>query len=464
MSSEMGRGWVTVEFQQPQRIDRVVWGRDREGQFKDRLAIGYRIEVAGPDGIWWQVADHADRQLTEEQKLAAEQKSMPEQKLAAEQKPGTDPPQGPNAATAQASPPHDALTDDQRREKAELIARKAELEKGIVEAITPPKVFAGVPRTPDKIHVLSRGNPEQPKEPVTAAIPELFGRLDANLDGADEAKVRLALADWIVSPSNPLTSRVIVNRIWQGHFGIGLVATSSDFGRSGLPPSHPELLDRLAADFVNSGWSVKRLHREIVLSATYRQASSMRPEAAQIDADNRLLWRFTPRRLEAESIRDSILAISGRLNRAMYGRGYDLFNQRGGLSGFTPIETFQAEGSKRMIYAHKVRREREAVFGAFDCPDAGQSASRREESTTPIQALNLFNSRFTLDHAKAWADRVRVQAPDDVARQVDLAYGEALSRTPDPTESADAAKLVTAHGLDTLCRVLINCNEFLFVP
>jgi hypothetical protein len=272
----------------------------------------------------------------------------------------------------------------------------------------------------------------------------------------------------------------MVNRIWQGHFGTGLVETPSDFGRNGARPSHPELLDWLASEFVRSGWSVKHLHRLIVLSATYRQSSStggnrenrvlkqapLLPPLTpvQIDADDRLLWHFPSRRLESEPIRDSMLAVSGKLNLKMYGRGFDLFNNRGGLSGFKPVESFSGDGLRRMIYAHKVRREREAVFGAFDCPDAGQSTARRRESTTPIQALNLFNSRFTLEQADAFAARVKAEVGDDSAKQIRRAYQLALSRSPTSAEMADARPVVGAHGLPTLCRALFNSNEFLFMP
>lgn len=434
MSNEMGGGWVQLEWDQPRTFERVVWGRDRLGQFQDRLAVGYRIEIADAEGGWQVVADSSDR-LVE----------------------GETPPV---TSVADAS---DGLNADQRTAKAELLQRKAKLETEIAAAVAGPQVFGAISRPPDNIRLLTRGDPEQPKDPVSPAIPAVFG--DAPLTpSADEPQTRMTLADWIVDESNPLTARVIVNRVWHGHFGSGLVATASDFGRSGLEPSHPELLDRLAIDFVRGGRSIKRLHRAIVLSATYRQASAPNAVAAAIDADNRLLWRFTPRRLEAEAIRDSLLAISGQWNRQMFGRGYDLFNQRGGLSGFTPIESFGPEGLRRMIYAHKVRREREAVFGAFDCPDGGQSASRREESTTPIQALNLFNSRFTLDRAQAWAERLRTNAGTDVSAQVAFAYRAALSRLPDDQEAAQAAELTRQHGLETLCRVLLNCNEFLFLP
>jgi hypothetical protein len=266
--------------------------------------------------------------------------------------------------------------------------------------------------------------------------------------------------------SNVLTSRVIVNRIWQGHFGYGLVDTPSDLGRSGSKPSHPELLDSLACRFQQEGWSLKRLHREIVLSDTYRQSSSIvgREQAMQKDADARLLWRFPGRRLDAEEIRDAMLLMSGELRSEMYGRGFNLFEQRGGLSGFKPVETFSKEGLKRSIYAHKVRRERDAVFGSFDCPDAGQSTAKRRESTTPIQALNLFNSTFTVERAKAFAKRIQREVAADIQQQIRLAYGIAMQREPTVIELAEVKEVVEQHGLEPLCRALFNCNEVIYVP
>ena len=330
----------------------------------------------------------------------------------------------------------------------------------------PSKVFAGLFREPDPIRLLTRGDPEQPRERVAPAVPAVLGGLALAKD-APEPERRRALAEWIVDPENPLTARVIVNRIWQGHFGRGLVETPNDFGRSGQPPSHPKLLDRLAFDFVRSGWSIKRLHRRIVLSSTYRQSSFEHPDpepARQTDAGVTLLWRYPARRVEAEAIRDSMLAVSGELDFAAGGRGFDLFDKRGGLSGFRPIESFDPAGLRRMIYAHKVRREQDGVFGAFDCPDAGQSTPQRRESMTPIQALNLFNSRFTLERSEALASRVESKVGSDVAAGVDQVYRLALGRDPTPPERSDAVRFVTEHGLATFCRVVLNSNEFLFVP
>ncbi|MBL9126135.1 MAG: DUF1553 domain-containing protein [Verrucomicrobiales bacterium] len=433
MSNEAGKGWVTFEFAGEPTIDRVVWGRDRDGEFSDRLATDYVIEVADATGVWRPVADAGDRA-----------------------KPDEVEPKGDGVADA-------GLGPGEREEKARLEGERKRLEARLTEVAVGQRAFAGRFRKPDTIRVLRRGDPEQPKDEVVPAVPRMFDDL-ALPPNAEEQERRRALADWIASPRNPRTARVMANRIWQWHFGTGLVETPSDFGKSGAKPTHPDLLDWLASEFVRGGWSMKALHRRIVLSATYRQSGRRDSAAAAKDSEARLLWRFPSRRLEAEAIRDSMLAVSGRLNRKMYGPGFDLFDKRGGLTGFKPVEVFDAPGRRRMIYAHKVRREREAVFGAFDCPDAGQSAARRRESTTPIQALNLFNSRFTLDEAEAFAARVRLLSGDDVAGQVRNAYRWALGREPDADERGDAEPVVRAHGLAALCRVLFNCNEFLFLP
>lgn len=435
MSNEKGKGWVVIEFAGEHEIDRVVWGRDRQGKFDDRLATSYVIEVAAAPEQWKVVADSDDRQRYD--------------------------------TRDRSQPPFSTkgLSHDEVAEADRLIKLKRPLEVRLQGAGALQRVFAGSFRKPDEIHLLNRGDPEQPRERVAPAVLSSLAKLELT-QATPEQERRRALADWIASPDNPLTARVMVNRIWQGHFGTGLVETASDFGRSGMMPSHPELLDWLAGEFIRSGWSVKHMHRLILMSQTYRQSSgtSGETEAQDMDADVRLLWRFPARRLEAESIRDSMLAVSGQLDVNMYGRGYDLFDKRGGLSGFMPVESFTGDGLRRMIYAHKVRREREAVFGAFDCPDAGQSTARRRESTTPIQALNLFNSRFTLEQSHAFAERVKRDTGDDVRRGIERAYEMALGRKPKADELREAEPVVREHGLAVLCRALFNSNEFLFIP
>ena len=433
MSNENGKGWVILEFAEEHEVDRVIWGRDREGQFKDRLATSYTIEVGDAMGGWVLVADSSDRHPF-----------------------GKGAPVGGAIAVTTRNPGEAADVEG-------LLAEKPRLEKAIGEGMVGRMAFAGLFRKPDTIRVLHRGDPEQPKDEVVPAVPGVLGAMRLPKETTERQR-RHALAEWIASPDNPLTARVMVNRIWQGHFGVGLVETSSDLGRNGAKPSHPELLDWLADTFVRSGWSTKTMHRLIVLSATYRQSTRHEAVAASKDVDNRLLWRFPSRRLESESIRDSMLFVSGNLNLAVGGRGFDLFNFRGGLVGFQPVETFGAEGHKRMIYAHKVRREREAVFGAFDCPDAGQSTARRRESTTPIQALNLFNSRFSVDQARVFAERVEREAGLDAEARIQRAYQFALGRGAEVEEVAAALPVVREHGLRTLCRALFNSNEFLYIP
>lgn len=410
MADTAGRGWVVFEFAQPVRINRVVWSRDRTGQFEDRLATAFNLEAS------------LDAEDTGDWTTLSEVVAPLDPVIAGE----------PNVDRFQ---PH---------QSGQL-------------------VFAGKFRQPDTIHLLARGDPEQPLDKVPPAIPAAFGDLSLDYQ-AKEQQRRKVLAEWIASPDNPLTNRVMVNRIWQAHFGQGLVETPSDFGRNGISPSHPQLLDWLASKFVANGWSIKRLHRKIVLSDTYRQSSAIRPDAQRIDADVRWLWRYPSRRMEAEAIRDAMLAICGELNHEMYGRGFSSFQQRGGLSGFTPIEDLNHENRRRMIYAHKVRRETEAVFGAFDCPDAGQSSAVRTLTTTPIQALNLFNSRFTLQVSDAFAKRVIEDCGDSVSDQVDRVYQLVFNRSATDQELTESRPVVEQYGLAVLCRVLFNSNEFVMLP
>jgi len=432
LSNQTGKGWVELEFAAEHLIDRADWGRDREDKYFDRLATNYVIEVADASGKWHIVADSTDRRKF-------------------------DPAENPSPF------PKKGLSTDEANEVDRLLAERKPRQERLADAEIGQKAFAGRFRKPDVIHLLYRGDPEQPKEAVVPAVLSALGEVKLREDTAEQER-RFALANWIASPQNPLTARVMVNRIWQGHFGTGIVETASDFGRTGTKPSHPELLDWLAQKFVHSGWSIKSMHRLIVLSATYRQSTRYDALIAAKDADAHLLWRFPSRRLEAEAIRDSMLAISGTLNLKMGGPGFNLLDKRGGLTGFTPLESFRADGLRRMIYAHKVRRERDAVFGAFDCPDGGQSTARRRESTTPIQALNLFNSRFTIDESAALAARVKAEVGDDVTMQIVRAYQLVLSRNPSSAETADVAPAVTENGLATLCRALVNSNEFLFSP
>ena len=432
ISNERGKGWVQLELAQPTMIERIAWGRDRDGKFADRLATNYRIDVATELGEWTTVAQSQDR--------------VPM---------GT---------------PHDEVTSILRnssgtggQELKRTISEVQRLEHEQQTLRVERVGFVGQFSQPDQTRLLRRGDPEQPGDVVAPQTLSLF-QPPLKIDSNEEQARRVALARWITDSEHVLTARVMVNRIWQYHFGRGLVETASDFGMNGALPSHPQLLDWLTTEFVGDGWSIKRMHQRIVQSATYRQSHQVDLQGQAVDADCRLLWRFPTRRVEAEVIRDSMLAVSGQLSLHAGGPGFDFFKTRGGLTGFPPLETFGPRELRRMIYAHKIRMEPVPVFGAFDCPDAGQATPRRSQSTTAIQALNLFNSPFVIEQAEALARRLQADVQDDPSRQVQRAYELVLGRPPTAQESTASVHVVHDHGLATLCRVLFNSNEFLFIP
>jgi hypothetical protein len=327
-----------------------------------------------------------------------------------------------------------------------------------------PNAYCGKFEKPGPTHRLQRGDPLQPREVVEPDTVAALGNLGLTAD-APEQQRRVALAKWIISAENPLTARVLVNRIWQHHFGTGLVDTPSDFGTQGGRPTHPELLDWLAAKFVEHGWSMKHVHRLILTSHTYRQAAAPNKRGLGVDAGSRLLWRFPPRRLEAEPIRDSMLAVSGVLDQRMGGPGFSPFlPTQHHVRVYLPKEEFGPAEWRRMIYMTRVRMEQDAVFGPFDCPDGGLVCPKRGRSTTPLQALNLLNSAFVLQQADLFGERVRREAGDQPEPQVQLAFLLALGREPDAEEAKATEQLVRLHGAAALGRALFNANEFLFLP
>ena len=260
-----------------------------------------------------------------------------------------------------------------------------------------------------------------------------------------------------------MTARVIVNRLWQFQFGTGLVTTPSDFGANGTLPSHPELLDWLATELVRSNWSLKHIQRLILLSSTWQQDSRPDAESLKVDADARLLWRFPPRRLEAESIRDSILSVSGKLNLQASGPGFSGFEvEMENVRHFHPKTTFTNDDFRRMIYMTKVRQEQDSVFGAFDCPDASQVMPSRSRSTTPLQAFNLLNSAFVLEQSRFFAARL-AKVGDD-ARAIHEAFSLCFGRAPDDEELALSLEFLREESVEQFTRAMLNSSEFLFIP
>ncbi len=322
-------------------------------------------------------------------------------------------------------------------------------------------VYAGMFSTPEPTFRLYRGDPMQRRERLAPDVPAVFGSLGLESSASDAAR-RRALADWLSDPHNPLPARVIVNRIWQHHFGRGIVATPSDFGAMGVPPTHPRLLDWLAAELSRSGWSLKRIHRLILTSNTYCQSSRPRAAALQKDGHTEWLWRFPPHRLEMEAIRDSILAVSGSLDQSMGGPGFSLFKPNSNyVRVYDPKEEWGPAEWRRMVYSHRVRMERDGVFGVFDCPDAGQPAPRRARSTTPLQALSLLHSSFLHQQARRFARRIEREAGEDRRRQIERAFEIAYGRQPTADEQKACLAVWQELGLAAVCLALFNSNEFL---
>jgi hypothetical protein len=283
---------------------------------------------------------------------------------------------------------------------------------------------------------------------------------------APEGTRRAALADWVADPANPLTWRTIVNRVWQYHFGAGLVETPGDFGRNGALPTHPELLDWLAAEFRDGGGSLKELHRLIVRSDTYKQSSASRAEMEGRDSGNRLLWRQNRRKLEAEAIRDAVLVASGKLDLTMGGEGWqDFVVEQPAHSPhyrYDLHDPLDAKTYRRSVYRFIVRSQTQPWMTSLDCADPSMRVDRRNESLSPLQALALLNNGFLLAQAKALAERVEAETPGSADRVV-RAFRLVLSRRPTPEEAAELGRYADRNGLPQACRILLNLNEFCFV-
>ena len=307
---------------------------------------------------------------------------------------------------------------------------------------------------PGILRVASRGEPEFQPAP----------------EDAKSSHRRRVFGEWVASSENPLTARVMVNRLWQHHFGEGLVRTPSNFGATGQPPTHPELLDWLAVEFVENGWSIKHMHRLMMGSAAYRMQSADIEANVVVDPENRLLWRMSRQRLEAEILRDSILTVAGTLDRAVGGKGVfpyidpDLFQSSTSRTWPGRPDDDRATW-RRSLYVFSKRTIRYPLFEAFDQPDMITSVDRRNRSTVAPQALLLMNNRFINMQAELFAERVRREAGADIGGQVERAFELALARPPSVYESDKAREFVAGNdeGLADLCRTLFNLNEFAYL-
>jgi hypothetical protein len=329
-------------------------------------------------------------------------------------------------------------------------------------------VYALQSHAPRPIHVLKRGEVEHPGDPVDAGTLSCLSSLESSFvaAGDDEGARRAALARWIADRRNVLTWRSIVNRVWHFHFGRGIVDTPNDFGRNGGLPSHPELLDYLAAEFRDGGQSIKSLHRMIVLSASYRQTSRNRDDGQRIDADNRLLWRQNARRLDAESIRDSVMVTAGTMDWRMGGPGYEPFQFKDDHSPTYDHEAvariLAPETFRRTVYRFAVRSVPDPFVECLDGADPNVNTPVRNSTITALQALALLNDPFMLFQSERFADRLRNVA-GGLPSQIDRAFELAVARPATDHERESLTAHARRHGLASACRVILNLNEFVFV-
>lgn len=432
-------GELVITLAKPERIHRVLFSSDRnkslaEDYFFSTFVGEYHIDVSMDGKAWKTVASSYDR--------VPATKAIKEKRLLA-------------LVHAEA----------ESARLAELRKQIAAVDAKIAKVPALPSWWVGNHRAaPGPFNVFLGGSPERKGDEVVPASLSVFGgnksayHLDA---GKPEGDRRVALANWITAPDNPLTPRVLANRVWHYHFGTGIVDTPSDFGYMGSRPTHPELLDWLAGQLQTHGWQLKPLHRLIMTSQAYRQSDAFNAQAAHEDGDSRLLWRFPPLRLDAEEVRDTLLQVAGKLNLTMGGPGFRLYEYlQDNVATYVPLDVHGPDTYRRAVYHHNARAARVDVMTDFDCPDPAFSEPRRASTTTPLQALTLMNHSFSLDMARAFAERLSNEAKSPEG-QVRRAFFLCYSRPPSQEEAAASLKLVQEHGLRSFCRALLNSNELI---
>ena len=441
----LGEAWfigepaeLTLMFAQPERIDRITFINARGGREIDDSKVRgatpceYKVQVSLDGTSWTTLATDEGRE-----------------------------PWTPAHGIAKAR--REVVTAEEEQKLAALDQQITQTRAKLNRVPKLPMIWAGNYSQPKETTFVHKGgDPMKPGEPVAPASLAVLDQVAtpyALKADAAEGERRLALAKWITSDDNPLSARVLANRVWHYHFGVGIVDTPSDFGFLGSRPTHPELLDYLALRLIRNGWKLKPLHREILLSQTYLQSSAYRPDAAREDKDARLLWRFPPRRLSAEEIRDTMLSVAGKLQlEPMGGPGFRLYKHtENNVSTYFPLDTHGPETYRRSIYHQNARASIVDILNDFDLPDTAIATPKRANTTTPLQALTLFNHTFTLDMATVIAARLDAKDP------VGSVYGLAFQRPPTAKERTAANNLIAAHGRASFCRALLNANELLYL-
>ncbi|TLD70196.1 DUF1553 domain-containing protein [Phragmitibacter flavus] len=439
---------LVVKFAKPELIERVTFSHDRlAGKDEPVPGLGpsvveYELEVSEDEGkTWKRVADSLDRKALNEEMARARTLRL-------------------------------GSTKEELERLRELDGELAEVQSKLSAVAPLPVAWAGKFSQPDKPTVVFRGG--DVSKPGEVVKPSSLAVLDAVTKGyelpveAKEGERRLALAKWMVDDGNPLTARVLANRVWHYHFGIGLVDTPGDFGFLGSLPTHPELLDWLALRLQHHGWKLKGLHRDILLSRTYRQSAKWDEKASKVDSASRLLWRFPPRRLGAEEVRDTVLLVAGRLDVKMGGPGFRLYDYKNdNVSTYVPREVVGPETYRRAVYHQNARASVVDVLSEFDFPDTAFAAPKRANTTTPMQALVMMNHSFAMDMAKAFAERVKAEFGGDdggdVEGQIRGAFAVCFQREPRDDEISAARELWQEHGAVALCRALLNTNELIYL-
>lgn len=361
-----------------------------------------------------------------------------------------------------------AMTAEERQEYDRAQANDQILARALASLETPaPVAYVGKRVVPGPTHRLLRGDVLSPGETVvpgglaSIGAPGFAFHLPSD---APEAERRRAFAEWLRNPQNPLPARVVANRLWHYHFGQGIVSTPSDFGLQGSPPTHPKLLDWLAGQLIEHNWSIKALQRIIVNSQTFRQSSDFRSAAAEVDADNNYLWRYTPRRMDAEVVRDAMLAVAGQLNLEMGGPGFRPFTTTEfGATFYHLVDSDEPAYCRRSIYRTHVNSAKDPLMDVFDCPDPSVKTPRRGMTTTPLQALVLMNGSFTQRQAEHLVAQSLQDAKGDQQHAIVVAFQRVLLRDPSLAERARVESLPEQRQLHSVCWALLNSTEFLYV-
>ncbi|MEP6662992.1 MAG: DUF1549 and DUF1553 domain-containing protein, partial [Verrucomicrobiota bacterium] len=347
---------------------------------------------------------------------------------------------------------------------------KPQMVYAVANDFTPRLIFKPA-KTPRPIYLLKRGDLNKPGEPASpgalSMVPGLKSQFDL-ADPGDESSRRAALAKWITDPKNVLTWRSIVNRVWHYHFGRGIVDSPNDFGEMGSRPTHPGLLDWLAVSFLESGGSLKQLHKMILMSAVYQQSSEHNEAFAQKDSGNAFLWRMNRTRLDAEELRDGILQITGKLDLAMGGPPVMQFAMNDYSPDRTPILDYakfdvdSPASFRRSIYRYLYRSLPDPFMDTLDCADASRLTPTRNVSMTALQALAMLNNHFILRQSEHLAERVAKES-SDLEKQIAAIYRLVLERAPTTDEMKDLKNYATEYGMANACRIILNSNEFIFV-